>query len=97
MNMSTIEGTLDIRWENGSQPTATPQYKLIFSRYKNHKDGGQPSKLLVGKDALEGYLIEIGFQPEIAQGWIQQVHEKHGVSILNVMMPEGEMAVYEAA
>jgi hypothetical protein len=59
--------------------------------------GLQPSKLLVGKDALETYLVEIGSQPKISQGWIQQVHEKQGVSIPNVMMPKEEMAVYEAA
>ena len=95
--MNTVEGSLDILWENNAQPTATPRYMLIFARYQNFKNGGQPSKRLVGDYALETYLTEIGFKEQDAKEWIQQVHEKQSASIPNVMMPEAEMAVYEAA
>jgi hypothetical protein len=95
--MNTIEGSLDILWENNAQPMATPRYMLIFARYQNFKNGGQPSRRLVGDDALENYLVNIGFQKQNVMERIQQVHEKQSVSIPNVMMPEVEMAVYEAA
>jgi hypothetical protein len=95
--MKTVEGSLDILWENNAQAMATPRYRLIFARYQNFKNGAQPSRSLVGDDALQTYLTEIGFRTENATGWIYQVHEKQSVSIPNVMMPEAEMAVYEAA
>jgi hypothetical protein len=96
--MGPIECTLYIRWENGTQASATPRYKLMFSRYKNPwegvhitsrgglynllvnyrsgdmwspKGGAQPSKLLVGSDGLESYLIDIGFRPDDAKDWIK--------------------------
>jgi hypothetical protein len=37
--MGTIEGTLYIRWENGTQASTTPRYKLMLSRYKNPWEG----------------------------------------------------------
>jgi hypothetical protein len=37
--MGPIEGTLYIRWANGTQASATPRYKLMFSRYKNPWEG----------------------------------------------------------
>jgi hypothetical protein len=93
--MNTVEGSLDIIWENKAQLTATPRYMLLFARYRNFKSGAQPSKKIVGKDALEAYLVAIGFEPRDAKEWARQVHEKQEVSIPHVMMPEDQMAVYE--
>lgn len=97
--MNTIEGGLNILCENNDQPTATPRYRLLFGRYEQGRSGAQPYKNLVGTDALETYLIEtVGLQPEDAKKRIHQVHHERGmVSIPNVMMPESEMSVYEAA
>jgi hypothetical protein len=66
---------------------------LIFARYQDFKNGGQPSKRLVGDDVLEAYLAQIGFRTQNAREWIELLHEKQSVSIPNVMMPESEMAV----
>lgn len=92
--MSTIEGSLDILWENHQQ-AAAPRYRLIFARYKNFRSGAQPSKKVVGDDALESYLVQIGFAASDAKLWIKQLQEKQSVSIPNVMMPEAEMSPYE--
>jgi hypothetical protein len=59
------------------------------------KGGAQLSKLLVGSDRLESYLIDIGFRPDDAKDWIKQIHEKGSVSIPNVTMPEEQMSAYE--
>jgi hypothetical protein len=59
------------------------------------KGGAQPSKLLVGSDVLESYLIDIGFRPDDAKDWIKQIHEKGSVFIRNVVMPEEQMSAYE--
>jgi hypothetical protein len=91
---NAVEGTLDIIWENNAQPTATPRYMVLFARYQNFKNGAQPYKSIVGTDALESYLIEVGFTTENARRWTEQVREGT-ISIPNVIMPEGQMAAYE--
>jgi hypothetical protein len=92
--MNTVEGSLDIFWENNAQPTASPRYKLIFARYHRLEGGAMPSKSIVGAEALESYLTEIGFASKDAKRWIQQLREGT-VSIPNVMMPVNQMPPYE--
>ncbi|HEY3972399.1 MAG TPA: hypothetical protein VGM18_05300 [Candidatus Sulfotelmatobacter sp.] len=93
--MSTIEGSLDIFWENNAQRTATPRYMLVFARYQNFKSGAQPAKHLVGADALESYLAEIGFDATDAKDWVKQLQAAGSVSIPHIWMPEEQMAAYE--
>ena len=94
---TTFEGMLDIFWANYTEPTATPRYQLHFARYRGFRGGAVKSKLIVGAADLEFYLTEVGFTSTDAKSWIQEVQEKHTVSIPNVMMPEAEMASYEVA
>jgi hypothetical protein len=92
----TVEGSLDIRWENyGSM--AVPKYRVLFLRYDNKfKGGAQQPKLFEGTSALETYLPELGFAPEDAKNWIKQIHaESSSVPITHVMMPERYVADYQ--
>ena len=91
----TIEGSLDIRWENYGEPRTTSKYALLFARYRNFRNGAQKPKLIVGDDALEAYLIKIHFTPQNARERIKQVKEKKSVSIKNTMMPTQFLADYE--
>jgi len=95
MENKMVEGSLDILWENYTTPNATPKYRLLFARYMNFESGAQRSKRLVSIDALESYLVEVGFTPDDAKNLVRQVNEKNCVSIPNVMMPEGCLTAYE--
>ena len=92
----SIEGSLDILWENREQPAATPRYRLLFARYQGFRGGAQPAKHIVGPEGLESYLVEIGFTVPDARRWIKQLHEgDRSISIPNVIMPPEHMAPYE--
>lgn len=89
---STIEGSLDIRWINFEDPRATPRYDLLFSRYKDFKNGAQQPYHLVETPALERYLTRLGFTAEDAKVWVSKTHEKAGVSIPNVHLTAEHLA-----
>jgi hypothetical protein len=93
--MNTIEGGLSILWENYTQLTTTPRYRLLFTRYVRPQDGAAPAKHIVGTAALGSYLVKIGLTPNDAKHWIEQVHQKHTVAIPRIWMPEEELTVYE--
>jgi hypothetical protein len=90
-----IEGTLDLIWANKEDVRATPQYKLLFLRYRESKGGGQPHKLIVGEDALEAYLLALNFSPDKAKGLIKEVEKDKSVSVPNVMIGEPHIKTYE--
>ncbi len=92
--MNTVEGRLDIVWENGAQPTATPQYALLFVR--NTGGGALRPKRIVSTDGLKSYLIELGFSSDNATHWIEQVHGQGSVSIPNVVLAEPQLEPYIA-
>jgi hypothetical protein len=89
-----VEGSLDIRWANSTDPTATPRYHLFFLRYANFKSGAQQPTPIVGAAALENCLVKLGFTAEDASNWVRHVHEKNSVSIRNVMMPGERIPEY---
>jgi hypothetical protein len=91
----SIEGSLDIFWENAEGASATPKYGLIFARYVHFQSGAQPIKHLVGEDILASYLIQIDFVPADAREWVKQVTRKTTVSIPHVFMPKRFLADYE--
>jgi hypothetical protein len=90
----TVEGSLDIRWTNSDDGTATPLYNLFFLRYENFKNGAQQPYAIVGISALEGYLAELGFAEDNLKDWIKQAHADNYVSIPNVMLPERHLVDY---
>ena len=91
------------RYKNLSEGVHITSREGLYNLLVNYRSGGmwspqggaQPSKLLVGSDGLESYLIDIGFRPDDAKDWVKQIHEKGSVSIPNVMMPEEQMSEYE--
>src|SRR5271169_396259 len=91
-----VEGSLDIRWENYGS-TAVPKYRVLFLRNDGKfKGGAQQPKWFEGTDALESYLLEIGFTAENAKNWIKQVHAQNAsVPITHVMMPERFLPDYQ--
>jgi hypothetical protein len=91
-----VEGSLDIRWENYGS-TATAKYRALFLRYDDKfKGGAQQPKWFEGADALEAYLLKLGFTVNDTQNWIKQVHaENRSVAITHVMMPERYVADYQ--
>jgi len=97
MNTSTVEGSLDIQWANYNEPSATPKYRLLFARYEGFQGGAQPSKQITGTDALQAYLIELGFETVNAKNWIKQVQEKVSVAIPNVILEQEQLAPYLVA
>jgi len=92
----TVEGTLNIHWENYGDPNATPKYALLFSRYKNPRDGAQQPKWVIGDNALKSYLIkDLNFTSEDTRDLIEQIKEKQYAKIQNVMMPAQFLGDYE--
>lgn len=89
-----VEGRLDIAWVNCNAPQSTPRYDLIFMRYANFKSGAQKPNSIVGTDALETYLIKVGFDAGDARDWIRKINENNIVSIPNILMPEQHLADY---
>jgi len=90
-----VEGMLDILWENYGDPRATPRFRLIFINIRAESHGAKPHKTIVGEDALEDYLIMLGFTPKNAKDWIKQVKAETSVSIQNVTISEQYAAEYE--
>jgi len=86
---------LDILWENYGDPRATPRFRLIFINIRAESHGAKPHKTIVGEDALEDYLIMLGFTPKNAKDWIKQVKAETSVSIQNVTISEQYAAEYE--
>jgi hypothetical protein len=91
----TIEGSLDILWENYGDPAATPKYALLFARYKNFKNGAQRPKAIVGDSGLEAYLTKIHFTVHDARERIRKVKERKSVSVKNTIMPAQFLSDYE--
>lgn len=90
-----VEGTLDIIWENYGEPLSTPRYKLLFLRYQDFKGGGQPTKFIVGNEALVAYLVELNVEPKKAKDLVAQVANDKTVSISNLMIGEPHINAYE--
>ena len=91
----TVEGTLDVIWENYGEPLATPRYKLLFMRYQGFKNGGQPHKLIVGNKELESYLAALGLKPQRISQISEEVLKNKVASITNLMMEELYIKEYE--
>lgn len=85
--LNLIEGSLNIRRDNSSESRATPRYRLIFARYEELNSKRQPCKQIVGDEALEIYLLNFCFAPEMAKHWLSEIKNTKSVSIPNVMMP----------
>jgi len=90
----TVEGNLDIHWENSNDPDATPRYMLLFLSYKYFKGGAQQPERIVGDSALQAYLLDIHFTPKDAAEWIEQLKRKASVSIPNVVLASQFLAEY---
>jgi hypothetical protein len=90
-----IEGSLRIIWMN-RYTLALPLYHLFFLPYANPTDGAQKPHEIVGDDALESYLVVLGFTPADAHRWLAKVrgHDR-AVLISNVMIPDTFLADYE--
>lgn len=87
MQDETVEGTLDIFWENSAERDTQPKYRLIFCRYADFQGGAMQPNRLVGDAALKRHLIEVGFRDEDAKAWMRKVKSDRSVPIPNVMMP----------
>ncbi|MFZ3212093.1 MAG: hypothetical protein WA188_11325 [Terriglobales bacterium] len=89
-----VEGSLDILWENCADPRATPKYKLHFARYNKFRNGAQKGKLIVGTDAVEAYLLELGIHAATVKDAIE--HARKGMACIdNLLMPEPYLSDYE--
>jgi hypothetical protein len=89
-----MEGVLDILWDNNENPAATPRYTVIFMRLVGFKNGAQATNHIVGTDALEAHLADIGFTPQRIKQWLEKLHDEGSVSIANVSMPEEMLPIY---
>jgi hypothetical protein len=86
--VGTVEGSLNILWENYAQPAKVCNYRVLFSSYTSLK-GIMPEpapRYFDCADDLESYLVEKGLQAREAKNWVDQVHEKKNVSIPNVIL-----------
>jgi hypothetical protein len=86
--IGTIEGSLDILWENYEQPANTPRYRVLFASYTSLK-GTLPEpapRHIDGTEALESYLVEKGLKAKEAKKWVKQVQEQKNASIPNVIL-----------
>jgi hypothetical protein len=93
-----VEGSLDVRWENSTHPTAAAKFRTLFLRHDDKFRGGaQQPHWIVGREALESYLLELGCTSAEAKDWAGKVREKRGnsLSITNVKMPEEHLAAYK--
>jgi hypothetical protein len=93
-----VEGSLDLRWENYTDLTAAPRIRTLFLRYDDKfKGGAQQAHWIVGWEALESYLLEIGCTSTDAKDWVGKVRERRGnsLSITNVKMPEQYLAAFK--
>lgn len=90
----SVEGSLDIRWENYGDFRSTARYLLLFLRYKNFRSGAQQPKKIYGEAALLKYLGEIGFSASRTEELAAQLRESGSVSIPNVIMPAHHLQDY---
>jgi hypothetical protein len=90
-----VEGTLKIIWMN-RYTAAVPLYNLFFLPYAKPTYGAQKPHEIVGDDALENYLVILGFTPSEAHRWLAKVrgHDRPA-SIPNIMMPDQFVVDYE--
>jgi len=91
---ASVEGTLDIRWENYRDARSTARYRLLFLRYKNFRGGAQQPKKIYGEETLVNYLGEIGFSSDSVNQLTGQLRESGSVSIPNIIMPEHYLSDY---
>jgi hypothetical protein len=89
-----MEGVLDILWDNNQDRAATPRYTVIFMRLVGFKNGAQATNQIVGTEALEAHLEDIGFTPQRIKQWVGRLHDEGSVSIAGVSMPEELLPVY---
>lgn len=89
-----VEGVLDIFWENNAEPRAAAMYRLRFLSFLRKRGGPIAPMTVVGDNCLERYLVDWGFDPDIARGWIQKLKKDTSVSIPNVMMPADRIGPY---
>ena len=89
-----VEGFLDIFWENSEDTTTLARYCLHFLPLNRRMGGPVAPMSVVGDDSLERYLVEWGFAPENAKGWVGKVKADTSLSIPNVMMPADRVGPY---
>jgi hypothetical protein len=87
LQRETVEGTLDIFWENHEDRAAPPSYRLIFCRYSDFTGGAMQPNRLVGDAALKSHLVELGLREKVAESWLERVRAERAVPIPNLMMP----------
>ena len=87
LQQETVEGNLDIFWENHTDQNAPPRYRLIFCRYSHFTGGAMQPVRFIGNTALVGHLIELGFTERLARSWMEKVRTEVSILIPNLMMP----------
>jgi hypothetical protein len=90
----TIEGTLDIFWENSEDGAAIPKYRLVFCRYVAFIGGAMQPNGLIGDESLSSHLLSLNFASEQVKVLTKQVKRERSVSIPNVMMPLHHLPQY---
>jgi len=68
----------------------------MFAGYEELKAKRQPCKQIVGDEALEVYLLNLCFAPEMAKHWLSIIKNKKSVSIPNVTMPAQFIGDFES-
>jgi hypothetical protein len=94
LQRETVEGTLDIFWENSEDRDAVPKYRLIFCRYAAFIGGAMQPNRVVGDERLRRHLQSLNFTQEQAKALINEVKRERSVPIPNVMMPLKHLAEY---
>jgi len=89
-----MDGVLDILWDNNAERAATPRYTVIFLRFVGFKNGAQATNQIVGAEALDVHLTDIGFSPQGRKEWMEKLHDEGSVSIERVSMPERLLPIY---
>lgn len=90
-----VEGSLDILWANHTDRHATPQYVLHFLRYRDFKDGAQPSKLIAGTGALTAYLRDLNLSDAKIKLILNYVDAEKSFDIPNLLMPKLQALSYK--
>ena len=94
--INLIEGSLNIRRDSSPESSTTPRYRLLFAGYQEFKAGEQPSKQIVGDEALEVFLLSICVAPGMARHWVSKLKNAKSISIPNVTMPAQFMGDFES-
>ena len=90
----TVEGTLDIFWENSEDRVAIPKYRLVFCRYVAFLGGAMQPNRLIGDESLSSHLLSLNFTSERVKAVTKQVKRDRSASIPNVMMPLQHLPQY---